>query len=463
MQRPFDCFAEEAANTRWDAIVVGAGLTGLAIAHRLGRGGKKILVLESSRRIGGVIHSERIDGYLCEAGPSSMLVKSPEVRQWLDELGLQDRLVAANPKADKRFLVRRGKLLAMPASPLAAIATPLYSWPAKLRLLAEPFIGKSTLDDESVASFVRRRMGWEFLDYGISALVSGIFAGDPERLSLRHAFPKVWNLEQNYGSLIGGSLKLRRERKRKGIPAFKSQLLSFKGGLEELPIALADKGSFEVATAAQIVAIHRHDSNWLVDVADKRLKAAECIITCPLDAYGALPVEENLGVALSRLPIIPHPPLSTLVMGFDRSQISHPLDGFGGLFPFREQRFCLGAIFSSTLFPGRAPADKVCLMAFIGGQTQPDHATLPMAELLHSAVEDLRPLLGIVGMPEFHRHTFWPAAIPQYDLGHQQLLDAIAGIESEFPGLHIHGNFRGGPGLNDRLLQALSFDRPNGQ
>lgn len=444
--------------TSFDAIVIGGGVSGLAIANALARTGRRVKVLERAERIGGSVHSAVRDGFLCEAGPNSMLVKSEAVWNYLHDLGMDPHLVEANAVANKRFLVKRGRMEALPQSPLSAVSTPLYSPLEKMRLLAEPFIGRSTLHDESVTSFVSRRMGPAFLEYGISALVSGIFAGDPDALSIKHAFPKVWNLEQQHGSLIGGALKLKRQRKKEGIVPFKSRMISFRQGLGQLVERLAAETGMEVTPGCPIESIEQIGrGRWRVNAGGHSLETAQMILATPLSAYGQLPFLNSLKADLAILPPIPHPPLSTLVLGFDRSQVSHPLDGFGVLCPRMEKRFSLGCIFSSTLFPGRAPEGKVSLMCFIGGVQQPENGQLPTSQLVEETVRDLAPLLGLTGDPCFHSHTFWPLAIPQYNVGHGDFLAALEALEARYPGLHLRGNFRGGPGLNDCLENGLRF------
>lgn len=447
----------------FDTIVIGGGITGLATANALARRGRRVHVLEKASRLGGAVKTLNKEGFLVEAGPNSMLVKSEAVWNFIHDLGLDDERVDANETSNKRYLIKRGGMVALPGSLMGGVTTPLYNPFEKLRLLAEPFIGRSRLADESVTSFVSRRMGPAFLEYGISALVSGIFAGDPDRLSIRHAFPKVWNLEQGYGSLIGGAVKLKRERKRKGEVAFKSRMISFRKGLEELVGALCREKSMTTRTGAAIQSIGRDGGGqWIVNVSGQSLQAKQLIVTTPLHAHEELSFEKEIEERILDIPRIDHPPLSTLVLGFDRDQISHPLDGFGVLFPRMEKRFTLGCIFSSTIFPGRAPEGKVALMCFIGGVQQPENGCLPTDELIRETVKDLKPLLGITGEPCFHSHSFWPLAIPQYNVGHSVFLDAIEAVEKAFPGLHIRGNFRGGPGLSDCLDNALQFAASQG-
>lgn len=444
-----------------DAIVIGGGISGLGVARAIAAGNQTVVVLESAQRLGGAVQTEMREGFLCEAGPNSMLVKSQAVWDFIEQIGLKDSRVEANAVANKRFLVKKGRLVALPQSPLGGITTPLYNPLEKLRLLAEPFISRSRLDDESVTSFVSRRMGRAFLEYGISALVSGIYAGDPDRLSLRHAFGKVWNLEQKYGSLIGGSLRLRRERRKAGITPFKSRMISFRDGLQTLIDTLPCHPSVEACTGVDLLSIRRVEGAWQVDseIAGRlrQLRSRHLILATPLDAYSGLPASPEMEAALASIDVPEHPPLSTLVLGFDREQVEHPLDGFGVLFPRMEKRFCLGAIFSSTLFPGRAPDGKVALMCFIGGVQQPENGRLPTHQLVEATVRDLRPLLGLKGHPVFQAHTFWPRAIPQYNVGHNIFLEQLSAVEAALPGLHLLGNFRGGPGLNDCLESALGL------
>jgi oxygen-dependent protoporphyrinogen oxidase len=445
-------------------VVIGAGLTGLTAAHRLARAGHPVLVLEKDERPGGVIRTRRERGFLAEHSANSMMIKAQEVEDLILDLGLNDRLVESNPEAKKRFLLRDGKVLPMPMSAGQAVATPLYSFGAKLRLLKEPFVPAAPADgDESVGSFVRRRMGPEFLDYGIAALVSGIYAGDPDRLSVRHAFPKVWNLEARYGSLIGGAVKLMRERKRTGEKPYKSRIVSFREGLETLTGTLAATVGDGLKLGARVTRIAREGVAWRVAWTDAdgshEVLARALVSTVPLPALAALPWPEALGRACAGLPVPPHPPVTTLSLGFRREQVAHPMDGFGLLAPLVERRRILGSLFSSTLFPGRAPDEHVLMMVFMGGAMRPELAVTREDEAVAIAMAELGELFGVRGEPVFVHHVHWPAAIPQYNVGHGRLLAALADLETAHPGLHFAGNFRGGPGLNDCVVSGLALAR----
>ena len=447
------------ASTPPSATVIGGGLSGLAAAWRLSRNGADVTLLERSDRTGGVIRSERIDGFLCEAAPNSMLVKSASAEAFLMDLGLGEAIVDANPVADKRFLVRDGRVLSLPMSLWGGVTTPLYSLGAKFRLLKEPFIKPSRQEDESVASFVTRRMGWEFLDYGIASLVSGIFAGDPEKLSIRYAFPKVWNLEANYGSLIGGAIKLGRERKRRGETPYKSRMIAFRDGIETLTDRLAESVAGRIVTDARISSVDRAGDRWSVrwsdGTGDHEHSSDTLIVSVPEPETHELPWSPPIAEAVARHPRLEHPPVTTLVMGFRRDQVGHPLDGFGMLIPLKEGRRVLGAIFSSTIFPERAPENHVSLMIFMGGATMPDSAKSNLDEAVKLACGELKDLLDIRSEPVFSKLAYWPQAIPQYNVGHGEFLTALEETERAWPGLLFCANYRGGPGLSDCLDSAI--------
>ena len=443
-------------------IVLGAGLSGLTLAWRLSKTGVRVTVLEKSDRVGGVIQSERIDGFLCERGPNSMLVKSATAEGFLDEIGLSSEIIESNPVADKRYLVKNGRPVAMPMSAMSAIGTPLYSMRGKLRLLAEPFIKAAPADgDESVASFVTRRMGHEFLDYGIDALVSGIWAGDPDQLSIRYAFPKVWNLEAQYGSMIGGALKLSRQRRKSGEKRYKSRLIAFRDGIAKLPQTLAETSAARIVTSASLTSISRCDDKWTVSWrqpgGEISETCSELIVSTPAFGVADLPWESSLATTLGSFPDLYHPPVTTLVLGYRREQVGHPLDGFGMLIPHAENRRVLGAIFSSTCFPDRAPDGHVSLLIFIGGTTMPECASDDKERSIALATKELGDLLQLEGKPVFSEQTYHRQAIPQYNVGYGDFLARLEQLEKENSGLFFCANYRGGPGLSDVLDSSLAM------
>jgi protoporphyrinogen/coproporphyrinogen III oxidase len=428
--------------------VLGGGITGLTAAWHLQRAGFVPVVFEKSDRVGGAIGAVRSEGWLHEIGPNSLLEGSPDVAAFIDELGLSDRRLYAAPAAKQRYIVRGRRMVPMPTSPLAFVTTPLFSLRAKLALLGEPWRARgATGRDESVADFVVRRLGREFLDYAINPFVGGVYAGDPEQLSVRHAFPKLYRLEQTHGSLIRGAL---RRRNTSGGP--KGRIFSFPNGLGEIPHALARDLGDAVRLQTEVKNVRYTGHNWEIDFEDgdraAREEFAAVVCALPADALAALRLEGVGGAkGLSILREIPHPPVASVFTGYRREDVAHPLDGFGALVPQVEHGLILGTLFSSTLFPGRAPAGHVALTSFVGGMREPELVGLNDRELLRIVQDELADLVGVKAPPVFTRVQRWPRAIPQYTLGYERFKEAMATVEAAAPGLFIGGNARDGISL----------------
>jgi len=440
--------------------IIGSGISALAQAWELRRRGHDCTVLEPSAEIGGAIQSVRNGPYLAEEGPNSIQVNSPEVDAFLRSIpGLEDRIVEAEPAAKKRYIVRGGRLHAVPMGPLQAVTTSLWSIRGRLRVLKEPFVPPINPEtEESAAAFVRRRLGNELYEYAINPLIGGIYAGDPEQLSLRYAFPKLYALEQNHGGLIrGGLAKMREARKNKTSPTFRKRIISFRDGLAELPRHLAQALGQRVRTNSRIEAITpEQGGGWAITTSGRIEPFDEIILTVPAHALGKLPFGHELGSRLEPLQSINYPPVSVLSLAFKRSDVAHPLNGFGALVPECENRKILGVLFPSSVFQGRAPDDEVLLTAFIGGERQPQLASADTESLQALVLDELGKLLGVRGQPTFRHHRHWPRAIPQYKLGYGKKLEKIRQIEKDHPGLKLAGNYRTGISLTYCIEAAMS-------
>ncbi len=436
--------------------VIGGGITGLTAAYRLQAQGCEVRVFEREDRPGGKMKTDRRGGYLVEHGPNTLQPTAP-IETLIDDLGLREARVEASPAARKRYVVRAGRPVALPTSPARFLRTELFSSRAKLRLLAEPFVRAANGDqEESVADFVRRRLGAGLLDYGLNPFVAGIFAGDPERLAVRHAFPRLHELEQNYGSLTVGRVweALRRARPK---PA-RRRMFSFRNGMNTLPEALTRSLGNAVACGTTVTSIHRSAERWTV--ATRRTDGASglhrfdaILYTAPLHALKAL--DFDTGFDLTPLAQVPHPPVSVVALGFPSEQVTHPLDGFGLLVPEVEQDIrILGTFFSSTLFPGRAPAGHVLLTTFVGGMRRPELGRSSPDTLYEVVRRDLGRLLGVQGRPSFAHHICWKRAIPQYHLGYGAIKDAVRRLELRHPGFFMAGNYRRGISVGDAIASA---------
>ncbi len=430
-----------------DAIVVGAGIAGLSAAYRLQESGHDVVVLEEAPRVGGIIRSERVDGYLLEHGPHSIQSRTPLIDRYVDELALSNERIEAAKAARVRYLVKHGRPVAAPVSPTALLTSSLFGPGAKLRLMREPFVPAAPPDaDETVAQFVRRRLGREFLDYAMNPFVAGVFAGDPERLSVKHAFPSLLELERKHGSIIKGQLESRRGAA--GLTET-GRMFSFRDGMEQLTIALARRLN-GVRTGHRVEAVSGSSEGWQVNTSRGELRARSVVCTTPLHRFSDLSLPDALPIeTLSR---VRYAPLSVVYQGYRRRAVRHPLDGFGLLVPEVERDFhILGTLFTSSIFPGRAPDGEVLLTTFVGGTRNPDLASRSEDELHQVVRNDLKVLLGL-GLgdePTLRRRVFWPHAIPQYTRGYDAVIEAVDQAEARMPGFFLAGNYRQGVSVGD--------------
>lgn len=438
--------------------VIGGGVSGLAAAYRLARAGHRVRLFESTGRLGGAVQSDRDGGWLIEAGPNSFQLNSKTVVALLRELGLEKEQVAANPAAKKRFIVRGAKLREAPSSLGTFLRTPLLSTGAKVRLMLEPLKGRRRrTGDLSLADFVRDHFGGEIVDYALNPFVSGVYAGDPKKLSARHAFPSIWKAEQEHGSLIRGILAQNKFRRAAGDP--KSQIISFRSGLQTLVEALRAALPREaVELNASIEGIFPDNPVRLVWRRHGQAQTesfSRVILAAPAFALSKLSFGALGERPLACLESIEYPPVASLFLGYRREHVSHPVDGFGALVPAAENRAMLGVLFSSTLFPERAPQGCVALTVMIGGSLRPDLAKKSLDEIKAAVLPDLNALLGIAGTPVYERLRVWPRAIPQYQLGYERMIEAIDNCEEQFPGVLVCGHVRDGISLPACLESGL--------
>jgi len=449
---------------QFDTVVIGAGVSGLAVAHGLQRRGRTVSVLEEAPQAGGVIATVRRDGALYERGPNSTLDTSPRIAELLTELGIAGERADASATAAIRFIVRGGALRALPTSPPAFLKTNAFSPGAKLRLLREPFIAPTPAGvEESIAAFVRRRLGREFLDYAIDPFVAGIYAGDPERISVAAAFPRLLALEQKYGSLIRGQiLGARERRKNKEVAKNAAKSFSFRNGMQTLTDALAARLA-HLACGVRVARVARDGAAYVVEGThgSERVvrRARSIVVAAPAPAAAAIVagIAPEAGRALGT---IEYAPVAIVVCAYRRADVAHPLAGFGFLVPKVEHRAILGTLFSSSMFDGRAPGDRVLLTTFAGGRRNPEVLGMTDEGLGDAVHAELADLIGARAAPVWREIVRWPQAIPQYDLGHLERLRPVEVAESANPGLWFCANWRGGVAVGDRIAKgdALAGD-----
>jgi oxygen-dependent protoporphyrinogen oxidase len=441
-----------------DVVIVGAGLSGLATAFLLGRRGATVRMLEAGRRPGGVIASVRRDGALYELGPNSGLDTTPLVNELLSAAGVRGERIDAKAIAAKRYILRNGALLPLPMSPPAFFATRLFSWRAKLGLLREPFVPKVASGvEETVAAFVKRRLGNEFLDYAIEPFVAGIYAGDPDRLSVPAAFPRLAALEQKYGSLIRGQILGARERKKSAEKAKNAAAsFSFRDGMQTLTDALA-RGQ-RIDFGVRVAGLRREADATFVLACERdngeRFELRARVVALAVPAYAAADIVDAIApAAASALREIVYPPVATVAGCYRRADVAHPLDGFGFLAPRKESPPILGCLFSSSMFDARSDASTVLLTTFVGGVRSAPLALKADEEVAANVAAALKGYLG-ARQPLWQVVTRWPQAIPQYTLGHLQRMAAMEGAEAALPGLRFCANWRGGVSVADCIKSA---------
>ena len=446
-------------------VVVGGGITGLAAAHRVHEINPaiKVTVLEASDRLGGTIETAHRDGFLLERGPDSFISEKPEALALAKRLGLESQIIQTNELFRRSFIVGNGRLRAVPEGfQLLApsrmwpfIASDIFSIAGKARMAADLFLPrKSTNGDESLASFVRRRLGEEALARMAQPMVGGIYTADPETLSLRATLPRFLDMEQKHRSLILAMLRQGRAQKTGTSGARYSLFLSFDRGMQVLVDALTRiNADFRVKTRAQRVSL---DQRWTITT-DKgeQLKADAVCLAVPAFIAASLLADVDPRLA-DKLRAIKYASTATINFGYRRTAIKHPLNGFGFVVPIIEKRSLIACTFSSVKFAGRAPDDHVLLRAFAGGALQPEIFALDEATMATRVEADLRELLGISEEPLFVEVAKWERSMPQYEVGHLDRMNEIDSLVAKLPGLALAGNSYRGAGIPDCIRSGES-------
>jgi len=428
-------------------VVVGAGISGLAAAHAArgqSNGNLEILVLEKAASVGGKARTRKIDGWSVETGPLGFLGGEPALDGLVRDCGLADALVHADRAAANRYLVRGRRLRRVSPHPVLFARSGLLGPTGILRLLAEPLIGKSDEDDETVWSFAARRLGKQAADRLVAPMVLGIFAGDAKRLSLAAAFPRLAELERVHGSLFLGLVRGRRDSGATSpLAGGAGKLTSFSHGMHQITRQLArPQEGFTVRTGAAVESLSRRaEGGWQLRVAgDAESIPADAVVLAGEAFASADLLEETDAPSAGLLRGIRYPPVALVALGFPESVRQKIPPGFGVLIPREEGLSSLGILFDSEVFPGRSPNGGVLLRAFLGGAVDPDTAGADEETLVRTVRRDIQTLLGITEPPVFRHVVRWARAIPQYEIGHLSRVETIEARLSRQPGLFLAGN-----------------------
>ncbi len=450
--------------------IVGGGIAGLATALQLvdraaaARLDLQVTVCEASSEVGGHLQTLREDGFTIEAGPNGFLDNEPATLRLVERLGLTGELQRSSDAARRRFILLGGRLREIPVSPGSFLRSDLLSWRGKLRVAGEPFVprraglGREADDptvDETVDAFGRRRLGNEFAERLLDPMVKGIFGGDSRQLSLAAAFPRMIELEREHGSLVRALIALSRQRRRMAQAGPSGALHSFRDGMARLPRRLAEvlaaTGRVRLLTGTPVTAVVPDGDRWRLETAGETVAPCDhVVVTAPAHVAARLLPGERLQALLDG---IPFSSLAVVSLAFRREDVHHPLDGFGLLVPGGERRQLLGVLWTSSIFPGRAPDGTVLLRCMAGG---PDAAVLDRsaAELVDLALAECRQLLGLRGAPLRSRVFRHRRGIAQYVRGHPARLRAIAAELALRPGLSLAGSSYRGIAVNHCVAEA---------
>lgn len=444
-----------------DIVIIGAGLTGLTIGYYLRKAGKDFMIIEKSSTTGGVISTVEEDGFIFEKGPNTGVLSTPEIAALFNDLGNDCTLETGDSKANKRYILKNKVWTALPSGLFSAVNTPLFTLGDKLRILGEPFRKPGIDPDESVAGLVRRRLGKSFLDYAVNPFISGIYAGDPDKLVTRFALPKLHNLEHKYGSFIKGAIAKAKEPKSEYEKKATKEVFSVKGGLGNLITILTKNiGNERIITGSEKIIVNRASSGYNVLTENRQRE----ILTIPakhvITTAGAFALPSLLpfisSSIIDKITALEYAKVVQVSAGYKKWN-GMKLDAFGGLVPEVEKRKILGILFPSAIFAGRAPEDGALLSVFMGGIRNPEMIDKNDNELLSIVFEEIRETMGATREPDLIRIHRYMHAIPQYDIKSASRLESIERIQSENPGLILAGNIRDGIGMADRVKQARSI------
>ncbi len=446
------------AERSYDVIVVGGGISGLTTAYYLLKRlpSLSLLLVESSPKLGGTMQTRHVEGFIIEEGPNGFLDNKPYTLELVKYLGMEGELYPSSPVTDKRFIYTKGRLRPIPLSPFAFFWSSLLSPWGKVRLLMEYFVKPVSPDvDETLTQFATRRLGRETLETLLDPMVAGVYAGNPDKVSLKSTFPTIHQLEQRHGGLIKGLLALKREGKAQGGPGGPGgRLTSFKGGVGQLVEALGEELGSRVVTGVRALEVGREKGLYAVETPQGTLRARALVLANP--AYEAGKMLMTLAPPLSQdLTAIPYAPISVVALVYKETDtLRFPPRGFGFLVPRRERLSILGVLWDSSIFPNRAPKGKALMRAMVGGDRQPSLALEHPGKLVEMVCKDLLHTMGISASPELVQVFSHEKGIPQYVVGHSARIQRIEREAEKLPGLFLNSNAYKGIGLNDCVANS---------
>ncbi len=444
-----------------DTVIIGAGITGLTTAHCLKKKNKDFVVLEKQNRVGGVIKTGKTDDFTWEEGPNSALLSNTAVVNLFDDLKGSCEIELANEKVKKRYVLKKGKWHALPSGMLSAIGTPLFKLSDKFRVLGEPFRKTGNQPNETLKDLVERRLGKSFLDYAIDPFILGVYAGDPEMLIPKYALPKLYNLEQDYGSFIKGAIKKKKEPKTDDEKRANKSVYSVKGGLSELSKAVyKSAGKDNFILGVDDISVQPTKDGFTVSgkIEGKEISINAKNVITTTDSHSLpnlLPFVEEKD--MNNLTSLQYAKVIEVALGFKKWS-GMELDAFGGLIPFKEDKDILGIMFMSALVSGRAPEGGALFSIFAGGIRKPHIVDLSDEEVISLIKKETELLLDCSNFtPDLLKIVRHKKAIPQYGIESEARFETVKLLQEKHKGLYIGGNLIGGIGMADRILQGTNL------
>jgi len=433
-------------------IILGAGISGLSAAHFLSKKSNDFVILEGSNRVGGWINSEKIKGYVCENGPNTVLLNNTALIALLKDLNLEKELCKPRENAaNNRYVLHKNKLQKIPTTPWQFFVSPLLRLSDKLLLLKEPFIKKHK-NDTSLASFSKKRFGAGFYEQLILPFVTGIYAGNPEKMSVKYTLKSLWEIEQKYGSVFKGFKKNLKEKQKNSLP--KVKMFTLPNGLSQLTDCIGNNLGDKLHLNTKVERIEKTNTVFTIHTNKGVFECDQVICTLPANATSKLIRESILKEKLQDLEYVP---IDVFHFGFDKKHIKKPVTGFGLLTKKTDKKHFLGILFNSQIFPHTAPKDKELFTLIIGGSRQSELCQKKPTELQEILLKEISEILNINGEPSFIKHIRYEKAIPQYSLEHQGLVNSLEKYQTDHPGFYFLSNYIQGISVSDRVLKSYEL------
>lgn len=431
------------ASLKTHTIILGAGITGLSTAHFLSKKTEDFLVIEKNNKVGGNIHSQNLTGFKVENGPNTVLINNPSIQQLIKDCKLENDLIYPNESTkNNRYVLKQGKLQILPKKPIDILSTPILNWYEKISIIKDFFISKHN-KNTSVSSFITKRFGKAVLNHFFEPFLTGIYAGDIDKMSAKHTLKKIWHLEQKYGSVIKGI----KQQKNISNPS----IFNFSNGLSHLTETIAKNIEKKLLLNQEIKHIKKLKNEYIITTNKNTIQSKRIISTIPAFSLSSIIEHKGLTEALNAIQYVP---VDVFHFGFEKKKVKNQSQGFGVLTKPSDKKHFLGILFNNRIFPHVCSDDKDLFTVIVGGSKQSQLCQLPIEKLKPIILNEVKELLKCTADPIFSNHIKYKNGIPQYDLNHDEILNEIKEFENDNTNFHILGNYLNGVSVSDCIRYA---------